>query len=114
MTENHEVNVLIVDDRKENLLALEGWLDLPDTHIIKATSGTQALELLLEYDTALVLLDVQMPDMDGFETAEYMRKKNRTRNIPIIFLTAISNLTVLSFVRPCGYGQCIHRALSVL
>jgi two-component system cell cycle response regulator len=90
MTENHEVNVLIVDDRKENLLALEGWLDLPDIHIIKAASGTQALELLLEYDTALVLLDVQMPDMDGFETAEYMRKKKRTRNIPIIFLTAIS------------------------
>ncbi len=90
MTENHEVNVLIVDDRKENLLALEGWLDLPEIHVIMATSGTEALELLLEYDTALVLLDVQMPEMDGFETAEYMRKKKRTKNIPIIFITAIS------------------------
>lgn len=84
------VNVLIVDDRHENLMALEGWLDLPGIRVIPAPSGTRALELLLEYDTALVLMDVQMPDMDGFETAEYMRKKMQTRHIPIIFITAIN------------------------
>lgn len=85
-----KVYVLLVDDRPENLIALEALLDKLDIHIIKAESGNKALGLMLEYDFALVLLDVQMPEMDGFEVAELMRKKNRTREIPIIFITAIN------------------------
>ena len=84
-----KVNILIVDDRKENLLALEALLESPDLRIIKAESGNQALGLMLEFNFALVLLDVQMPEMDGFEVAELMRRKEKTRNIPIIFITAI-------------------------
>lgn len=84
-----KVNILIVDDRKENLLALEALLENPDLRIIKAESGNQALGLMLEFNFALVLLDVQMPEMDGFEVAELMRRKEKTRNIPIIFITAI-------------------------
>ncbi|NIM13426.1 MAG: response regulator [Candidatus Aminicenantes bacterium] len=84
-----KVNILIVDDRKENLLALEALLESPDLRIIKAESGNQALGLMLEFNFALILLDVQMPEMDGFEVAELMRRKEKTRNIPIIFITAI-------------------------
>jgi len=82
--------ILIVDDREENLLALEGWLENPDLKIVRATSGNEALGLTLEEDFALVLLDVQMPEMDGFETAELMRLSEKTKNIPIIFVTAIN------------------------
>jgi signal transduction histidine kinase len=83
-------SILIVDDRPENLLTLEGILESPDLNIIKAQSGNEALGLLLEHDVALVLMDVQMPGMDGFETAEIMRSSERTKHIPIIFVTAIS------------------------
>ncbi len=83
-------DILIVDDRPENLLTLEGILESPQLNIIKARSGNEALGLLLEYDVALVLMDVQMPGMDGFETAEIMRSSERTKHIPIIFVTAIS------------------------
>lgn len=86
---NQDINVLIVDDRPENLLVLEGLLEDLQCNIIKASSGNEALGLMLEYDFALVLLDVQMPGMDGFETAELMRSSERTRNIPILFVTAI-------------------------
>jgi two-component system cell cycle response regulator len=88
--EKANVNILIVDDRKENLLALEALLENPDLRIIKAGSGNQALGLMLEFNFALILLDVQMPEMDGFEVAELMRRKEKTRNIPIIFITAIN------------------------
>jgi diguanylate cyclase (GGDEF)-like protein len=90
MNSRNDINILIVDDRPENLLVLESLLENMECNIIKATSGNQALGLLLEYDFALVLLDVQMPDMDGFETAELMRISSKTRFIPIIFVTAIS------------------------
>jgi len=79
-------NILIVDDRLENLLTLEGILESSQLNIIKARSGNEALGLLLEYNVALVLMDVQMPGMDGFETAEIMRSSERTRHIPIIFV----------------------------
>lgn len=82
------LDILIVDDRPENLLTLEHLLESPDKKIVRATSGQEALKLLLDHDFALVLLDVQMPDMDGFETAELMRGNRRTRHIPIIFVTA--------------------------
>ena len=82
------VYFLLVDDLKENLLSLEGLLRREGLVLLKATSGLEALELLLQYDVALALLDVQMPEMDGFELAETMRGNERTRRIPIIFLTA--------------------------
>ena len=86
---NTETNILIVDDRHENLLVLEGLLEGLDCNVYKATSGNEALGIMLEHEFALVLLDVQMPNMDGFETAELMRGMEKTRNIPIIFVTAI-------------------------
>ncbi len=90
MNQIDNINILIVDDRPENLLVLESVLENMNCNIIKALSGNQALSLMLDYDFALVLLDVQMPDMDGFETAELMRSSARTRYIPVIFVTAIS------------------------
>lgn len=90
MTEKELTRILIVDDRVENLLALEGWLGDFDLNIVKATSGQEALERLMAEDFALVLLDVQMPGMDGFETAGLMRGADRTKRVPIIFVTAIS------------------------
>lgn len=90
MSDYDRANILIVDDKPENLLVLESLLDNLDCNIFKATSGNEALSLMLDYDFALVLLDVQMPEMDGFETAELMRGSEMTRYIPIIFVTAIS------------------------
>jgi two-component system, sensor histidine kinase and response regulator len=90
MAKSKKINVLAVDDRKENLLAIESILDAGEINLIKATSGNQALSLMFDYDFALVLLDVQMPGMDGFETAELMRGSEKTRHIPIIFITAIN------------------------
>ncbi|MCP5049150.1 MAG: response regulator [bacterium] len=83
-------SILIVDDRPENLLALEKILERPGLKIIKAHSGNEALGLLLDHDFALVLLDVMMPEMDGYETAELMRGNSETKQIPIIFVTAIN------------------------
>lgn len=82
------VYFLLVDDLEENLLSLEALLRRPEVTMLKARSGTEALELLLKYEVALALLDVQMPGMDGFELAELMRGNERTRRVPIIFLTA--------------------------
>jgi len=83
-----KIYFLLVDDLKENLIALEALLRRDALTILKASSGTEALELLLHYDVALAFIDVQMPDMDGFELAEFMRGMDRTRAVPIIFLTA--------------------------
>jgi two-component system, sensor histidine kinase and response regulator len=85
------VKCLLVDDLEENLLALAALLRRDDVEILKAKSGQEALELLLAHDVALAFLDVQMPEMDGFELAELMRGSARTRNVPIIFVTAGAN-----------------------
>src|ERR1700754_1880365 len=82
------VKFLVVDDKEENLIALEALLRRDGLEILKARSGDEALELLLVHDVALALLDVQMPEMDGFELAEFMRGSDRTRRVPIIFVTA--------------------------
>ncbi|MEJ2543369.1 MAG: response regulator [Calditrichaceae bacterium] len=84
-------NILIVDDHPENLLVLENILDLPGLNFIRAESGEETLRIMLKQrDVALILLDVQMPGMDGFETASLLRSASSTKHIPIIFVTAIS------------------------
>lgn len=82
------VPFLLVDDLEENLLSLEALLRRDDLELLKARSGDEALEILLRGDVALALVDVQMPGLDGFELAELMRGNERTRHIPIIFVTA--------------------------
>ena len=94
--------ILLVDDREENLLALEAVVEPLGHPIIKATSGKEALRVLLRDDVAVILLDVQMPELDGFETAAHIKQRERTREIPIIFLTAISADTT-NVLR--GYAQ---------
>jgi signal transduction histidine kinase len=84
------VNILLVDDRQENLLALEATLGYLDQNIVKANSGREALKLLLDHDFALILMDVHMPDMDGFETAALIRRREKSQSVPIIFLTAMN------------------------
>jgi signal transduction histidine kinase len=84
------VKILLVDDRPENLLALEAILEPLGQMLIRATSGPDALKRVLETEFAVILLDVQMPGMNGFEVAEIIKSRERSRTIPIIFLSAIS------------------------
>lgn len=86
---SRRANVLIVDDQPENLLALRAVLDPLSLNVIEAGSGEEALKRLLHDDFAVILLDVQMPELDGFETAELIKRRSKTQDIPIIFLTAI-------------------------
>ncbi len=83
--------ILLVDDRPENLVALEAVLGALDQTLVRANSGEEALKALLTDDFAVILLDVQMPGLDGFETAAHIKRRERTKDIPIIFLTAVSN-----------------------
>src|SRR5438094_877880 len=83
-------NILLVDDRPENLLALEAILEPLGQNLLYAYSGEEALRRLLQHEVAIILLDVQMPVLDGFETAMLIKQRERTRHIPIIFVTAIS------------------------
>ena len=87
---DERVNILLVDDRPENLLALESILEPLGQKLVRATSGPQALKCVLAGDFATILLDVQMPDMNGFEVAEIIKSRERSRTIPIIFLSAIN------------------------
>jgi PAS domain S-box-containing protein len=83
-------NILLVDDRPENLLALEAILEPLGQTLLFAGSGEDALRELLRHDVAVILLDVQMPELDGFETARLIKQRERTSHVPIIFVTAIS------------------------
>src|SRR5262245_24201887 len=85
--DNEKVNILIVDDYKENLVAIESLLDSREYNLILASSGDEALKHLLKKDVALILMDVKMPGMDGFETARYIKEREKTRDVPIIFIT---------------------------
>ena len=85
-----KTNLLLVDDKPENLLALESILDDLACTLFKARSGPEALRLVIKHDFALALIDVQMPDMNGFELAELLRGRRETRHLPMIFVTAIS------------------------
>jgi PAS domain S-box-containing protein len=83
-------NVLVVDDRPDGLLALEAVLACDEYHLFKASSGHEALSQVLFNDFAVILLDVQMPELDGFETAKLLRENQRSKDTPIIFVTAIN------------------------
>lgn len=85
------VNILLVDDQPANLVALEAMLQGLGQNLIKAESGREALKWLLSHDCAVILLDVKMPEMDGFETAELIRQRDKSRHTPILFLTAGDN-----------------------
>ena len=89
MVSQSQARILLVDDREENLLALEAILGGLGHELLRATSGADALKHLLVEDVSLILLDVQMPEMDGYETAAHIKGRARTQDIPIIFLTAI-------------------------
>jgi CheY-like chemotaxis protein len=86
-----KAKILLVDDRPENLLALEAILGSLNQELVRADSGEAALKRLLTDEYAVILLDVQMPGLDGFETAAHIKRREKTKNVPIIFLTAISN-----------------------
>jgi signal transduction histidine kinase len=98
---NEKIKVLIVDDLSENLRALDAILRAPDRVIMQARSGLDALELLLAHDFALALVDVEMPEMDGFQLAELMRGTEKTRHVPIVFVTAAGMELNYAFK---GYG----------
>jgi PAS domain S-box-containing protein len=88
--EDERASILLVDDRRENLLALEAVLEPLGHRLVSVSSGETALKELLLDDFACILLDVQMPELDGFETARLIKQRERSRHIPIIFLTALS------------------------
>ncbi|MDP3722536.1 MAG: histidine kinase dimerization/phosphoacceptor domain -containing protein [Candidatus Omnitrophota bacterium] len=90
MPADSAITILLVDDRPENLLALEATLRDPRYRLVRARSGAEALEQLSKQEAALILLDVQMPQMDGFETARRIKRTPQHRDIPIIFITAIN------------------------
>ena len=89
-SDQDKVNILMVDDSPDKLLAMESVLDDLGQNLVKASSGEEALRLLLKHEFALILLDVNMPGMNGFETAEMIRKRKSLEHIPIIFVTALS------------------------
>jgi two-component system sensor histidine kinase/response regulator len=92
-----DVPILVVDDIEQNLVAIEALLTRPGVRVLKAASGVAALEILLVQEVALILLDVQMPNMDGFELAELVRGNPHTRAIPLIFMTAANKEPQRSF-----------------
>lgn len=96
-----KVSILLVDDRPENLISLKAVLDSLGYELVSANSGEEALRLLLNHEFALILMDVQMPGMDGFETARLIKSREKTRDIPIIFVTAINKDEPFIFK---GYG----------
>src|SRR5215213_7544592 len=90
MQTQERVNILMVDDHPQNLLALEAVLGDMGQNLVRANSGREALKHLLDREFALILLDVQMPGLDGYETAALVREREQSRHTPIIFLTAIN------------------------
>ncbi|MCW2883845.1 MAG: hypothetical protein QOE54_5555 [Streptosporangiaceae bacterium] len=86
-----KAKILLVDDREENLIALEAILSSLDQDLVRARTGEQALKALLTDEYAVILLDIVMPGMDGFETARDIKRRKKTRDVPIIFLTAVNS-----------------------
>src|SRR5258706_5613413 len=87
-----DIKILVIDDREDNLFSIEAILEKDNYTIVKANSGRSALKILLaEHDFSLILMDVQMPELNGFETATIIYERDKLKNIPIIFITAYSN-----------------------
>src|SRR5262245_28756243 len=82
--------ILLVDDRQENLVSLEAILNPLSYRLLTARSGVEALRIALQEELTIILLDVRMPEMDGFEVAHTLKQTERTRRIPILFLTAVA------------------------
>src|ERR1700749_120082 len=97
MNPEPKINILMVDDEPANLVALEATLEVLGQNLVRASSGKEALRHLLNQDFALILLDVQMPEMNGIETAVAIRERERSRHIPVIFLTARLNTDDMVF-----------------
>ena len=102
MTSGRRARVLLVDDEPDNLVALTAVLEPLGRELVSAASGEEALKLLLREEFAVILLDVRMPGLDGFETAALIKQRERTRHVPIIFVTAISKDTEQVFR---GYSE---------
>src|SRR6476620_4614976 len=103
-----QVNILLVDDRPEKLLALEAVLEDLGQNIVRAYSGRDALRCLLSQEFAVILLDVNMPGMDGFETASLIRQRPSTHDVPIIFVTAYGDETHIAQGYSLGAVDYIH------
>src|SRR5260370_9651692 len=108
MSQHEKVNILMVDDQPSKLLTYEVMLAELGENLIKANSGREAMELLLNTDVAVVLMDVSMPEIDGFELAGIIRQHPRFQNITIIFISSV-HLTDLD--RPQGYHREFWRVL---
>lgn len=109
-----QANLLIVDDLPENLLALEALIKREDRTVFKALSADEALSLLLQHEFALAILDVQMPRMNGFELAELMRSTERTKNIPIVFVSAAGRELNYAFKGyESGAVDFLHKPLDI-
>lgn len=104
---NQSVNILLVDDREDGLIALQAVLRQSRFNLVTAQSGPEALKLLSRYEFAVILLDVQMPGMDGFETANRIKQNEQFRYTPIIFVTAISSEDVEHIYRGYEYGGAV-------
>ncbi|MBI3804185.1 MAG: response regulator [Nitrospirae bacterium] len=89
MSAEEKINILLVDDQPNNLILLEDILQSPEYHLVKAYSGKEALRHILKINFAVILLDIMMPDLNGFETARLIRQRRQSRQIPIIFITAL-------------------------
>ncbi|MFI6325883.1 two-component system response regulator [Nonomuraea sp. NPDC050556] len=94
---NRQVKILLVDDKDESLIALEAVLRPLQQILLKAKSGQEAMKLMLRHEVAVVLLDVLMPGMDGFETAAHIKRLDQTSDVPIIFLTGAESGSGASF-----------------
>ena len=109
-----QAKLLIVDDLPENLLALEALIKREDRAVYKALSADEALSLLLQHEFALAILDVQMPGMDGFELAEMMRGTEKTKNIPIVFVSAAGREMNYAFKGyESGAVDFLHKPLDI-
>src|SRR5262245_42125773 len=94
---NAAVNILLVDDRPDNLFALEAMLQDLGQNLVRAYSGEEALKHLLDEEFAVILLDVQMPGIDGFEIAKLIKERKKSQHTPIIFITAIDRTSAKAF-----------------
>ena len=114
MLRHIQAKLLIVDDLPENLLALEALIKREDRLVYKALSADEALSLLLQHEFAMAILDVQMPGMNGFELAELMRGTEKTRNIPIVFVSAAGRELNYAFKGyESGAVDFLHKPLDI-